>query len=1042
MFIVDTSFSMNQKTFAGTTYLDIAKTTIELFLKLRAKDISSRGDRYMLLTTEEYPYNIKAGWRENHSTFNQELKNLKAYTLPNISLALKQAFDLLNINRLMSGIDTYGQGRCLFYLEYSIIIFISDGAFIKTNTSLLEKLNTLNNKSTILGNELISHPFRWDQKFYSIILSIPGIISINNLNNEELNEKYKSLNKLCEMTGANNYLLHHPTCLNPYLEWLLQKLQPPKVTSTFNIISNDNHVNEKIGNNLFFMVPPPAPPFSILMTNNDSQFPLEDVDMRIKDTIFVNVSNDKNLNVQTENHQNQENRANLITNLYVNPKSINSNNIWPIPESFYPNYIIDHNCLPVRSSIPNLRVNTSIPFSEDSQITKKCQNFPTDYYEIEMGPLTQYIASYFNENGFKDPPDNTFNCFRVELLIKNNKSDEQDIIPFGYIKFCPIQPPSNGVNRTSYVCYLCISTFNYPVLIDLIDEMVNVNKFKPNPNWRNKFDTYISQIPAYYISPLKKAFQKMGLQQFTVILENMNESSGLSYDVITYLKKIKNQAKIEYDQIIASISNKRPFPFKADPLCPIQFTLKLPVKPIMTSTDEENSFLKKFLSRPIFDAQTQPVNDKNKEDNLEAVNNIFVLNLTDRNRNKDPIIRKCNLLSTLKTLRNSLLNDPWCKLNLPNVHRSLQHSYPLTKYNFEKNQLPINQMGNYQDYLKKNEIPLRQLDNTNTVVRQHLFGNPFKVDKRSMMVDETDNEMWTTTTTSNTMVNTSLLPSPLNSPLQPLHLNKTLKTSKRFRTWSGPIPSDYKYVPSHLRGNNCSNMNLDFDLKPADSESDDNVITDIDSEMTDDKNANTLSITSSPPHGVQEPTYQEAQLEINIDMNEDQLEPFDNQLRIDIQHESSNSTWSEDKKLFVKILLHSTRDVIPHEYLIKKIHRHMKTDNFYQHVNSDIFENIVDRENLEFYLNGMEMRDIFDKASLKRFRKLKYLCRKLIRNDVHDAEIFANHNSLKYYPLLHAYLLRDIILNAKRYNRHRLASKALKILKDKLPKIISPLFKL
>ncbi|XP_076341729.1 integrator complex subunit 6-like [Tachypleus tridentatus] len=49
--------------------------------------------------------------------------------------------------------------------------------------------------------------------------------------------------------------------------------------------------------------------------------------------------------------------------------------------------------------------------------------------------------------------------------------------------------------------------------------------------------------------------------------------------------------------------------------------------------------------------------------------------------------------------------------------------------------LPVGQMGNYQEYLKRMPTPLREVEST--PVRQHMFGNPFKIEKR-MMVDEAD----------------------------------------------------------------------------------------------------------------------------------------------------------------------------------------------------------------------------------------------------------------------------------------------------------------
>ena len=52
--------------------------------------------------------------------------------------------------------------------------------------------------------------------------------------------------------------------------------------------------------------------------------------------------------------------------------------------------------------------------------------------------------------------------------------------------------------------------------------------------------------------------------------------------------------------------------------------------------------------------------------------------------------------------------------------------------------LPIGQMGNYQDYLKKMPVPLREIESQ--PVRQHMFGNPFKINK-NMILDEVVDEV-------------------------------------------------------------------------------------------------------------------------------------------------------------------------------------------------------------------------------------------------------------------------------------------------------------
>ncbi|CAB1329145.1 unnamed protein product, partial [Coregonus sp. 'balchen'] len=51
--------------------------------------------------------------------------------------------------------------------------------------------------------------------------------------------------------------------------------------------------------------------------------------------------------------------------------------------------------------------------------------------------------------------------------------------------------------------------------------------------------------------------------------------------------------------------------------------------------------------------------------------------------------------------------------------------------------VPIAQMGNYQDFLKALPQPLRDAD-PEQPKRLHTFGNPFKLDKKGMMIDEAD----------------------------------------------------------------------------------------------------------------------------------------------------------------------------------------------------------------------------------------------------------------------------------------------------------------
>ncbi|XP_054327789.1 integrator complex subunit 6-like isoform X8 [Pongo pygmaeus] len=200
LFLIDTSASMNQRTDLGTSYLDIAKGAVELFLKLRARDPASRGDRYMLVTYDEPPYCIKAGWKENHATFMSELKNLQASGLTTLGQALRSSFDLLNLNRLISGIDNYGQGRNPFFLEPSILITITDGNKLTSTAGVQEELHLPLN-SPLPGSELTKEPFRWDQRLFALVLRLPGVASTEPEQLGSVPTDESAITQMCEVTG-------------------------------------------------------------------------------------------------------------------------------------------------------------------------------------------------------------------------------------------------------------------------------------------------------------------------------------------------------------------------------------------------------------------------------------------------------------------------------------------------------------------------------------------------------------------------------------------------------------------------------------------------------------------------------------------------------------------------------------------------------------------------------------------------------------------------------------------------------------------------
>ncbi|XP_023364285.1 integrator complex subunit 6-like isoform X2 [Otolemur garnettii] len=338
LFLIDTSASMNQRTDLGTSYLDIAKGAVELFLKLRARDPASRGDRYMLVTYDEPPYCIKAGWKENHATFMSELKNLQASGLTTLGQALRSSFDLLNLNRLISGIDNYGQGRNPFFLEPSILITITDGNKLTSTAGVQEELHLPLN-SPLPGSELTKEPFRWDQRLFALVLRLPGIASTEPEQLGSVSSDESAITQMCEVTGGRSYCVRTQRMLNQCLESLVQKVQSGVVINF-----------EKTG-------PDPLP---------------------IGEDGLMDSSRPSNSFAAQPWHSCHK----LI---YVRPNSKTGVPVghWPIPESFWPDQNLPS--LPPRTSHPIVRF--SCVDCEPMVIDK----LPFDKYELEPSPLTQYI---------------------------------------------------------------------------------------------------------------------------------------------------------------------------------------------------------------------------------------------------------------------------------------------------------------------------------------------------------------------------------------------------------------------------------------------------------------------------------------------------------------------------------------------------------------------------------------------------------------------------------------------------------------------------
>ncbi|KAJ8004502.1 hypothetical protein DPEC_G00136940 [Dallia pectoralis] len=624
LFLIDTSASMNQRTHLGTTYLDIAKGAVETFMKLRGRDPASRGDRYMLVNFEDVPLGIKAGWKESHSTFMTELRNLQATGLTTVGHSLRTAFDLLNLNRLVSGIDNYGQGRNPFFLEPAIIVAITDGNKLTSSAGVQDELH-LPLTTPLPGSELTKEPFRWDQRLFALVLRIPGHASVEPEPLGGVPSDDSAITPMCEVTGGRSYSVFSQRMLNQCLESLVQKIQSGVVINF-----------EKTG---------PDPP------------PLED-------------------EVPKPGPQSWHSCHKLI---YVrpNPKTGVPIGHWPIPEAFWPD--TNSPTLPPRSAHPHVR------FSCMDAGPMVIDKVPFDKYELEPSPLTQYILER------KSP----HTCWQVFVCNSANYSDLGQ--PFGYLK------ASTALNCVN----LFVMPYNYPVLLPLLDDLIRVHKFKPPVKWRQLFENYLKTMPPYYIGSLRKALRIMGAPN--LLSDNMEY--GLSYSVVSYLKKLSQQTKIEYERLIASVAQK----------VVAEGGIKVRTRGGAVSLAQRRDFTQLLAS---ITGETPSLPQELNSTEFSGFQ-LVTLNKSLKHqgfRNAYDIPRM-HLLDQLSRMRRNLLSANVCLLRGQDPDQL--HS------------VPIAQMGNYQDFLKALPQPLRDAD-PERPKRLHTFGNPFKLDKKGMMIDEAD----------------------------------------------------------------------------------------------------------------------------------------------------------------------------------------------------------------------------------------------------------------------------------------------------------------
>ncbi|KAJ4449233.1 hypothetical protein ANN_00630 [Periplaneta americana] len=610
--------------------------------------------------------------------------------------ALKHAFDVLNINRMQTGIDTYGQGRCPYFLEPSVIVVITDGGKLSNSAGVQEDFN-LPMHSPIPGSELTREPFRWDQRLFSLVLRLSGTPALDR-DVGLVPSDSSPIDAMCEVTGGRSYCITSHRMLMQCIDSLVQKVQSGVVINF-----------EKIGPD---PLPVTADVFSKTGMKGDSDVAVVDNDSDSKgndkdwDKEFTPSSEEESSNKNGQRLSNGTPGTNSLGSLANNstawhtcrrliyvPRSAQKGfavGFWPIPESFWPD--LSSSSLPPRSAHPNVK------FTCTSQEPMVIENLPFDKYELEPSPLTQYILAR------KQPTI----CWQV--FVANSYKNSEVGHPFGYLKA-----------STNLTCVnLFVMPYNYPVLLPLLEELFKVHRLKPTNEWRTQFQNYLRTMPTYYAGPLRRALTRMGapgsLSQ-SLIPDTLDNS--LSYSVLNYLKRLKNQAKIEFDRLCNEVGSKPPPNSSGNSgktgggSSPVTEGVRVsPRSPLK----------KDLVSHPLLQDKFTSLREQLNEFGGFVVGLVRGQCQKGRQSYRNPfdIPRHC-LLDQVVRMRANFLQPALSHTKL--IDDDFAHS------------MPVSQMGNYQEYLKRMQPQLREIESA--PVRQHMFGNPFKIDKR-MMVDEAD----------------------------------------------------------------------------------------------------------------------------------------------------------------------------------------------------------------------------------------------------------------------------------------------------------------
>ncbi|KAF0989883.1 hypothetical protein HZS_4447, partial [Henneguya salminicola] len=614
-FIIDTCASMNQVISAGIGFIDVVKASIESVIKQRIRDSSISGkmrDRFMLVYyDQQHRTTYMSGFKENVEKLLATLKLIKCFGTSKLTNCLRDTFELINIHRINTGIETFSFGRKPFFLEPCTIIIFTNGrnSLFDSNKNIID----LNLTSQFEGTELYFEPYRWDEKLFAIRYIIDASC---------VNQCVSELTQIMDF-GAKPTVLINFTQKADKKASIQLDLSQPSFNSSDNFLVSAQSINGY-----------PNTPLLTSFVAGDAIFP---------------------------------------SYIHIPTNQIGASVNWPIPEIY--NLEPSLEVLPPRHAIPTIHFSAT-----PTKIYTGLLNFDT--FLIENDQLCQYLLS-------KNTEDVDFECH----LPCANSLDQSVNKIFGFI----------SLKHQEKIVNFNLLPFDYNKLVDLLDQLVQVQKIQPTTEWVCSFDYYIQSIPYYYIKSIRTQLKKLNIPN-TFIGEYYNTS--LSQTIVNYINKIMNQAKLRIETHNEQSRSLLPF---TQPFSFINYS------PLIVPTIEMNKFdiRKALLSQEIVDSVTPAtflafianiVGTSELEktffvyENLKPFHNPFDVDLT-------------NIVEILQRMRTNLKNY------------SIQNTENRIMDEETKHCVAISVMGDYQSRVKEID-PDKLFDPS--AVRQTTFGSPFK----------------------------------------------------------------------------------------------------------------------------------------------------------------------------------------------------------------------------------------------------------------------------------------------------------------------------